>query len=1081
MATATGAKDFVTVVKVDGVRSSRADDTFVTVLSIGENAQETYQELQQPTAEEVLVYRLPGERLGFGLQFDGVETCNRLFVQSCADGSPASRTQASWGALAPGDEIIRINDRPVNRMSRDDCVRCLKESGLVVKLHMVDGRFAVKAPPPVPPRKQKKPEPAPIASSIYTNAVERFVYHGESESDDTNSSVSTVVSKCPTYKMPDNDPSKNCVLDRVLEPFMQLEREFSSSAAIGDDVGLYEKLVAVAEENHRMPPKPLPRKEVRPKKKPPPPPPPLPTEPPPPSYRLPPELVDYVHKNEQEQNVCDTEIMKFVKPEPATRITCQNSIDNVSKEIIDNAEKHFQLKKEIQKENTMDVATDLNSTFCNYGPERFYTGRSESMKTSYHELTECTEESKRHMMNGFKSSTDETCGNSVRDKIALFSSKAAADKKDSISSSSSAYSSGSPDSSPLSTPPVSARSTLPRDLSANSRPQQQLQRQKSDFQTQTVETATSKAPLSRAISFTDAQYHRQTQILVEPYSKYFSTMNTYAEMGRSSLNTLIEQRRRSMSKLRGLVIPEKANVSDRDPTIPDLPEIKSVDSVDTSVVNTCKPVLCPPTKTYVNRPITGTVTRYVSPVKTIQTTLSQPIATIVTVDEQHSSSSSSLNSSREELRNIIQDERPRRTDSITALSKSKAAVFKGDSDEDSALSSSRSSISQYSPTSSPSPNRCIMTADEKSNKRILKAESVEAINRKNVLCSARNSSGKPEPPISPPSKQNAMYRQSQQQTNELLWSFDPVRPSNNNNKTDYYALEASVNDKQSRVKSKYTHNRMSSMESTTSEESSMQYVSTEQFGSISSLASSTSLISQQELQQLIEDANQTLEESAVTSTQSVEVMVVILHRDSATSSVGITLAGGVDYETKEITVYKVLAGSPADRDGRIRKGDRILSINGKSMKGMTHRESLVTLKAPRSEVVLVISRCKSDANFESNGLPQLTEVPNSHENKIETSSSRSFGPLVKVILSKDGSGLGFSLEGGKNSPNGDQPLTVKKIFTGGCAEQCGQIFAGDELMSVNDIDVTGMSRTEAWNLMKRLVNGTVTLGIRHVI
>lgn len=45
-------------------------------------------------------------------------------------------------------------------------------------------------------------------------------------------------------------------------------------------------------------------------------------------------------------------------------------------------------------------------------------------------------------------------------------------------------------------------------------------------------------------------------------------------------------------------------------------------------------------------------------------------------------------------------------------------------------------------------------------------------------------------------------------------------------------------------------------------------------------------------------------------------------------------------------------------------------------------------------------------------------------------ANRVFGPLTKIVLSKDGSGLGFSLEGGKNSPTGDQPLTVKKIFTG---------------------------------------------------
>ena len=55
----------------------------------------------------------------------------------------------------------------------------------------------------------------------------------------------------------------------------------------------------------------------------------------------------------------------------------------------------------------------------------------------------------------------------------------------------------------------------------------------------------------------------------------------------------------------------------------------------------------------------------------------------------------------------------------------------------------------------------------------------------------------------------------------------------------------------------------------------------------------------QELQGLIDEANQSLEESG---TPSHEIMVIVLHREFTAGSIGITLAGGADYESKDITV-----------------------------------------------------------------------------------------------------------------------------------------------------------------------------------
>lgn len=177
-------EDFVTVVSVgsekvfvDNISTTENDCSgYVTVLKIGED------ESVKDITEEILVYRLPGERLGFGLKFEGgtkaAEYVKRLFIQSCAPDSPASRVRCSWGTLKVGDEVIEIDSIPVKTMTRIDCVRCLKDSHVVIKLlikHCVtkesdkdpdikcteDVPLVVSAekkrtpppPPPVPPRK----------------------------------------------------------------------------------------------------------------------------------------------------------------------------------------------------------------------------------------------------------------------------------------------------------------------------------------------------------------------------------------------------------------------------------------------------------------------------------------------------------------------------------------------------------------------------------------------------------------------------------------------------------------------------------------------------------------------------------------------------------------------------------------------------------------------------------------------------------------------------------------------------------------------------------------------------------------
>lgn len=279
------------------------------------------------------------------------------------------------------------------------------------------------------------------------------------------------------------------------------------------------------------------------------------------------------------------------------------------------------------------------------------------------------------------------------------------------------------------------------------------------------------------------------------------------------------------------------------------------------------------------------------------------------------------------------------------------------------------------------------------------------------------------------------------------------------------------------------HRRFSSIDSNDSGNST---ASREQYSSMTSLASTSSLISPQELQQLIDEANQSLDEAGASGH---DIHVVILHKDSPTSGVGVTLAGGSDYETKEITVHKVIAGGLADRDGRIRKADRILSINGKTMKNVTHKDAIDILKSPRQEVVLVISRDGrqslrttpniSRASSLSSVLDVVDEPEVSASASPVTEAQRSPTPAKheQIALVKDGLGLGFTLEGGKDSPLGDKPLVVKRIFRGGAAERDGRLLVGDELVSINAQPVCLMTRTEAWNFLKKLPDGPLTLQV----
>ncbi|OTF75377.1 PDZ domain containing protein, partial [Euroglyphus maynei] len=89
--------------------------------------------------EEVIIYRLPGERLGMALRFDGgqsaTETIRHVYVQSITLNSPSAKAIGLMlGMLREGDEILQIDGRSSSSLTRLECITLLRDAPVCIRL-----------------------------------------------------------------------------------------------------------------------------------------------------------------------------------------------------------------------------------------------------------------------------------------------------------------------------------------------------------------------------------------------------------------------------------------------------------------------------------------------------------------------------------------------------------------------------------------------------------------------------------------------------------------------------------------------------------------------------------------------------------------------------------------------------------------------------------------------------------------------------------------------------------------------------------------------------------------------------------
>uniref|UniRef100_A0A4W3I7J9 Discs large MAGUK scaffold protein 3 n=1 Tax=Callorhinchus milii TaxID=7868 RepID=A0A4W3I7J9_CALMI len=127
---------------------------------------------------------------------------------------------------------------------------------------------------------------------------------------------------------------------------------------------------------------------------------------------------------------------------------------------------------------------------------------------------------------------------------------------------------------------------------------------------------------------------------------------------------------------------------------------------------------------------------------------------------------------------------------------------------------------------------------------------------------------------------------------------------------------------------------------------------------------------------------------------------IILHKGS--TGLGFNIVGGEDGEG--IFVSFILAGGPADLSGELRRGDRILSVNGVNLRSATHEQAAAALKRAGQTVSIIAQyRPEEYSRFESKIHDLREQMMNSSmssgSGSLRTSEKRSL--YVRALFDYD--------------------------------------------------------------------------------
>ncbi|XP_042733365.1 multiple PDZ domain protein isoform X5 [Lagopus leucura] len=203
--------------------------------------------------------------------------------------------------------------------------------------------------------------------------------------------------------------------------------------------------------------------------------------------------------------------------------------------------------------------------------------------------------------------------------------------------------------------------------------------------------------------------------------------------------------------------------------------------------------------------------------------------------------------------------------------------------------------------------------------------------------------------------------------------------------------------------------------------------------------------------------------------------------------------------SEEDTVNGVVIKSLTDhgaaaKDGRIKIGSQILAVDDEIVVGYPIEKFINLLKSSKNSVKLTINSAEPDsqtiapvlsstASAERRSIQPPTAVcsSNSPEPEAVKNTSRSSTPATlasdpatcpiipgcetTIDISKGWTGLGLSIVGGADTLLG--AIIIHEVYDEGAASKDGRLWAGDQILEVNGIDLRSATHDEAINVLRQ--------------